>query len=312
MSGLSAALCERNQVSQQPLAKLTTMRVGGLTTLVELMDLQDVPELRERGALWLGKGANIVAGDAPLTVPVVRLGDAFAGLEFQDKGDQVRARVGAGHDLAAMISACIQAGLAGPETLAGVPASVGGALFMNAGTAHAWIGDLVDRVQVLLPQDREPVWLSRGECPAAYRDGGIPDGGLVLGAELLLRRGEPEELQQRARDLKKAKAANQPLAARSAGCVFTNPDNDLTAGRLLDQLGCKGWREGGAEVSAIHANFIVNAGTACGSDVFRLIRRLRLHAWREQEVALRIEVRTWQAPDDLRAHPEEMEPCDSM
>ena len=300
-------LAARNPVEVLPLAGLTTMRVGGPATVATLHDRADLAEVLDRPHRWLGRGANLLVADAGVPELVVRLGAPFAGIAAEDLGGRVRLTVGAATDLAELIGFCTRGGLAGPEGLAGVPATVGGALRMNAGTAHCWILDFTSRVEVLLAGERTPRWLDRAELPAAYRTCGLPPGTLFLGCELELGRGDPEALRARAAQLKKAKAASQPLALPSAGCVFKNPAPDMPAGRLIDQLGLKGARIGGASVSPIHANFIVNdARSAAADDVADLVRWIRRTAWDERGIVLQMEVETWAMPDDLRAHPRDV------
>ncbi len=299
---------ERNRVEQVAVATLTTMRVGGQATLVVLERRDDLGELLAAPHRWLGKGANLVVGDGGVEQAVARLGSSFATLDIQKAaGGGGRVAVGAACDLAELIGACQRAGLAGPEGLAGVPATVGGALRMNAGTSTCWMLDWVSRVEVVLPGEGAPKWLTRAELPATYRSCGLPTGTLFLGAELTLADGDPEALRATAARLKRAKAASQPLSQPSAGCVFKNPTPELPAGRLIDELGLKNERVGGASVSPVHANFIVNAErSACGADVFALITRIRLRAWRERGVRLDLEVETWNSPAELHAHPREL------
>jgi UDP-N-acetylmuramate dehydrogenase len=298
----------RNRVAEERLAALTTFRIGGTATVVLLDSRSDLAEALGRGPRWLGKGANLLVGDEGLRQPVIRLGRDFEAIEDRGREDG-RAIVAAGGaaDLAKLISHCVARGLAGPEGLAGVPATVGGALRMNAGTVHCWMLDFVRRVEVVLPGEDAPRWLDRSAVPAVYRSSGLPDGTLFLGCELALADGDPAALKERAGKLKKAKADSQPLALPSAGCVFKNPSKELPAGRLIDELGLKGQRIGGAEVSTVHGNFIVNPGRdASAMDVVRLVRLIRRTAWRERGVELRMEVEAWACPDELRAHPAEL------
>jgi UDP-N-acetylmuramate dehydrogenase len=178
---------------------------------------------------------------------------------------------------------------------------------MNAGTVHCWIMDFVARVEVVLPGADAPRWIERRDLAVAYRQSGLPAGTLFLGCELRLEAGDPQALKERGAKLKKAKADTQPLALPSAGCVFRNPSEAVRAGRLIDELGLKGARCGGAEVSPVHANFIVNPERAAAAmDVVRLVRRIRRTAFRERGVALEMEVETWGCPDELRAHPRDL------
>jgi UDP-N-acetylenolpyruvoylglucosamine reductase len=294
-AALSAGLRARNPVETVALKDLTTFRIGGPATVVTLEDRQDLVELKARPHRWLGKGANLLVDDGPLPFVVVRLGEAFSRLELGPvRGGLATVRVGAGLDLAKLIAATTKAGLAGPEGLAGVPACVGGALRMNAGTATCWMLDWVSRVEVVLPGEDQTRWLERAALPAAYRHCGLPEGTLFLGAELSLSAEDPAKLAATATRLKQAKAATQPLAQPSAGCVFKNPRRDLPAGKLVDDLGLKGARVGGAEVSPVHANFIVNPEKqATARDVLQLVERIQHTAQRERGVDLRMEVERW-------------------
>jgi UDP-N-acetylmuramate dehydrogenase len=301
----SAAFRSRNRIERGLLGPLTTMRIGGPAELVVVDHRQDLAEVMERSVRFLGKGANLLIGDGGVAEPVLRLGPAFAELQLDRDAGVVRA--GGAVDLAKLIGACVEAGLAGPEGLAGVPASVGGALRMNAGTRSCWIFDFVSRVEVLLPGATAPTWLDRDAVPAVYRSSGLPEGTLFIGCELRLKAGEPATLKAEAARLKKAKADTQPLAARSAGCVFKNPAPELPAGLLIDELGLKGSAVGAAQVSTVHGNFLINAsGVATCDELCCLIRRVRRRAWQERGVVLELEVQTWNCPDELHAHPRDL------
>jgi len=303
-------LLSRNRLERVRLADLTTMRIGGPADLLWLEDRRDLPELLEQPHRWLGKGANLLVGDDGVPELVVKLGAAFDTCTMGPVTDgKTVVRVGAAFDLAKLISLTVKAGLAGPEGLAGVPATVGGALRMNAGTSTTWILNHVTRVEVVMPGTTTPQWIERADLPAAYRTCGLPAGVLFLGCELALAAEDPAVLQATATRLKQAKAASQPLAQPSAGCVFKNPRPDLPAGKLIDELGLKGTRIGGAEISTIHGNFIINPGrSAFAGDVAALVRVIRTTAWKERGVELKIEVETWACPSDLHAHPKDLTP----
>jgi UDP-N-acetylenolpyruvoylglucosamine reductase len=304
----SATFQRRNRIEQVRLAAHTTMRIGGPATLVTMESREDLPELLAGPHRWLGRGANLLVGDDGVAEPVARLGDAFSALALGTPvGGRALVKAGAALDLAGLIAACVKAGLAGPEGLAGVPATVGGALRMNAGTSTCWMLDWVARVEVVLPGEDTPRWLERAQLPASYRACGLPHGTLFLGCELELASGDPAALKATATRLKQAKAATQPLAAPSAGCVFKNPSPTMPAGKLIDELGLKGERVGDAEVSDVHANFIINRTRAATcADVAALIRRIRERAWRERGVALTMEIETWNCPAELHLHPRDL------
>jgi len=303
---LSPDLRRRNQVHAVRLSELTTMRIGGPATLVILEERKDLPELLALPHRWLGRGANLLVGDQGVGEVVIKLGAAFDSIALGAPVDgKALVKVGAGYDLARLIAATVKAGLAGPEGLAGVPATIGGALRMNAGTSTCWTLDWVTRVEVLLPGESAPRWLDRAALPGAYRSSGLPTGTLFLAAELVLAVGDPELLRATSVRLKQAKAASQPLALPSAGCMFKNPSPTCPAGKLIDELGLKGVRIGGAEISQIHANFIVNPQrTATVADVTALVRRIRRSAWTQRNIVMELEVETWDCPAELHAHPE--------
>lgn len=301
----TAEFLQRNPVQDILLARFCTMRIGGAAALVTLEDRRDLRELLASPVRWLGKGANLLIGDGAAAETVVRLGEQFSHLELGTvQGGVAVVRAGAGLDLAKLMAATTAAGLAGPEGLAGVPATVGGALRMNAGTTTCWMLDWVSRVEVVLPGEEFPRWLERAAIPAGYRDCGLPQGTVFLGCEMQLAAADPAVLQANARRLKQTKAASQPLAARSAGCVFRNPSRECPAGKLIDELGLKGSRIGAAMVSPVHANFIVNDGEATAADVTALIQRIRHTAWRERGIILQLEVETWNIDAIVHAHPE--------
>lgn len=303
---LSPDLRRRNQVHAVRLAELTTMRIGGPATLVILEDRRDLPELLSLPHRWLGRGANLLVGDQGVPEIVIKLGAAFDTVSLGAPSDgRALVKVGAGYDLARLIAATVKAGLAGPEGLSGVPATIGGALRMNAGTSTSWMLDWVTRVEVLVPGEAAPRWLERKEVPDIYRSSGLPAGTLFLSAELSLATGDPEQLRATSIRLKQAKAASQPLALPSAGCMFKNPSPTCPAGKLIDELGLKGLRIGGAEISQVHANFIVNPQrTATVAEVTALVRRIRRTAWTQRQIVMELEVETWNCPAELHAHPE--------
>jgi UDP-N-acetylmuramate dehydrogenase len=296
-----------NRSETIPLSSLTTFRLGGPSTVITVEGRDGLPAILGggvSGVRWLGKGANLLVSDAGSSLPIARLGAAFAQIEVRGQRDgRTIVAAGAAADLAVLISRCVAGGLAGPEGLAGVPATVGGALRMNAGTSTCWMLDYVARCEVVLPGEDAPRWIERAAMPAAYRSCGLPPGTVFLGCELELAPGDPETLRATAGRLKKAKAASQPLALPSAGCVFKNPRPDLPAGKLIDQLGLKGTRIGGCTISPVHGNFIVNDHDGAAADVCALVRLIRSRAWTEAGVDLRMEVETWDLPDDLRAPP---------
>lgn len=263
----------------EPLARHGFWRVGGPMDRFVVVEAPEEleEELRRDGPLWvLGNGSNLLAPDRGLRGTTLRLGPAFRAVEVREElGDgRVRVRLGAGAHNAAVLARVAKLGLAGLGALAGVPGTVGGAVAMNAGTTLGEVGEVLLAVEGL-DRDGRRRRIERAELPVAYREGGLPQGFLVTHAEVALR---PDPARAEAAHIEAHLArrkATQPLDLPSCGSVFRNPPGDH-AGRLVESVGLKGHRIGGAAISERHANFIVNLGEATSADVAACIRL----AWR--------------------------------
>lgn len=259
--------------------------------------------------LVLGDGANLLVDDDGVPNLVVALtAPEFRTATIDDATGLVRAP--AGVDLRKLITETVRRGLAGLEVLAGIPASIGGAVVMNAGGAFGQIADVVERVYAL---DREgrAIGLERADIPFSYRHSGLKDL-VITAADLRLRpvvAGEREALRDRLVEIADYKKRSQPLAANSAGCAFKNPTlardlslptgeafaagSRVSAGLLLDRAGCKGMVLGSARVSDVHANFITAAKDGCARDVIQLIDQASARVLDRFGVRLEREVVIW-------------------
>ena len=276
----------------EPMARHTTFRVGGpaamfcvldtmhdVTTALRILDEEEVP--------WtvVGKGSDLLVSDDGFQGAVLLLGKEFK--RHAVEGDILRA--GAASVLAHLVQDAFNRGLSGLEWAVGIPGTLGGALAMNAGTRDGVIGDVVDTVTMYAPEDgltlvhgRDVVW--------DYRRSGLGGRGIILEAALNVAEGEPVRIRaQMERSLKERKSA-QPLGLPSAGSVFVNPSGD-SAGRLIESVGLKGVAHGGARISPVHANFIVNEGTATASDVVALMRTIQTTVKDRCGVDLRPEIK---------------------
>jgi UDP-N-acetylmuramate dehydrogenase len=288
--------------TNRPLAPLTTFRIGGPAELYfEPRCLRDVDDAL-RAAADCGLGVSVIGGGSNLLVDDRGVRGLVLNLRAM-RGLRVFGRkvlVQAGANLHATVLACARAGIAGPEGLAGIPGSVGGALAMNAGGRFAEIFDFVERVMWISPVGRLE-YRYREELAFGYRWSELREG-VVLEAVLEGRAGNPAELTARAGSIMAEKKAGQPYTARSAGCAFMNPTG-ASAGRLIDQAGCKGLRVGGAQVSDLHANFIVNLGFATADDVSELMARVRRRVFEAHGVELQPEIRVWPGACAHQAEP---------
>jgi UDP-N-acetylenolpyruvoylglucosamine reductase len=275
----------------EPLAKRTTLRVGGPADIyvepASEADLAAVLQLcSARGAavFVLGRGSNLLVRDGGVRGVVVCLAQpAFSAIAV----DGERLRCGAGAKLKQVAVEARRAGLGGLEFLEGIPGSVGGALRMNAGAMGGQTFDAVESVRVMdrAGHGRD---LKASEIPAQYRGCPLLREQIALGAVFRCRAEAREEIEQRMSAFSQKRWAAQP-AAPSAGCCFKNPAG-IPAGRLIDELGLKGLRVGGAMVSHEHGNFIVNDGRATARDVLELLAQLQARAKSERGIELQTEV----------------------
>ena len=275
----------------EPLAKHTTLRVGGradvyvepaseadLAAVVKLCGVRGVP------FFVIGRGSNLLVRDGGFRGVVICLSHAdFSKIEFDDE----RLRCGAGAKLKNVAVEGRRHGLSGLEFLEGIPGSVGGALRMNAGAMGGATFDVVESVR-LMDLDGNVREFEPGEMSVAYRGCATLKNHIALGAVFRGRRDSPESIAQRMSAFSQKRWASQP-AAPSAGCAFKNPPSIL-AGKLIDELGLKGARVGGAVVSREHGNFIVNDGNATARDVLELIALLQAKAKSERGIELQTEV----------------------
>jgi UDP-N-acetylmuramate dehydrogenase len=190
-----------------------------------------------------------------------------------------------------LISQTARAGLAGLETLTGIPGTVGGAVRGNSGGRQGAIGHFVRRVTVLDASDQVQV-RERDELDFGYRSCNLDDP-IILSAEFALEREDPEAVVKRMRRIWIVKKENQPYGHQSSGCIFKNPTVDVSAGMLVEQAGLKGARHGAAEVSDRHANYIVAQPGATASDVLALVDQIRQRIWQQFGYNLELQIQVW-------------------
>lgn len=263
----------------EPLARHTSFRIGGpADAWAEAGDeaqlLACLGFARERGVAvtLLAAGTNVLVRDGGVRGLVLSLGGGFEA--FTVEGTTVRS--GAAINLALLARKTALAGLEGLEWAVGIPGSLGGGLVMNAGAHGGELAQVVRRVGLVLDGRTEA--LDAQDCGFAYRHSRFKEaapGSLVLTwAELQLRPAEPAELKRRMDEALARRRASQPIDLPNAGCVFKNPQGD-SAGRLVEACGLKGLRRGGAQISPLHANFVVNTGSASAEDVLGLMQDAR-------------------------------------
>lgn len=293
---LRAAMAPASAVRRdEALATRTTLRVGGAARiLVEPASEADLAAAVRLTAaagvpmIMLGRGSNLLVPDAGVDAVVISLGHPVW-QRFLPEPDG-RVRVGAGLRLKNLCGLASKAGLVGFEFLEGIPGNVGGALRMNAGAMGGWIFDVVEEVRVMSRQGEVRTY-RKDEMKVDYRHCAELETAIALEAVLRPARvtpGEDEAIRRQIDAYRDKRHQSQPREP-SAGCMFKNPPGD-SAGRLIDAAGLKGERVGGAEVSTVHANFIINRGGATSADVIALVRRVRERVQRASGVTLEPEV----------------------
>jgi len=278
----------------EPLAPHTWFHLGGPAEyFAEPRNVDELRELVRRCAeeelpmRLLGGGSNVLVRDEGVPGVVLRLSEpAFAEI----KVEKARVSAGGAAKLGHVISSAVREGLAGLETLVGIPGTIGGALHGNAGSRGGDIGQWTSRA-VVMTRSGEVLERQRDELVFAYRESSL-DELVILSAEFELEAEDPEQLTKRMQQQWIVKKASQPLSHQSAGCIFKNP-RGMSAGMLIDQAGLKGTRIGGAEVSDRHANFIVAEPGASSQDVLRLIELVRSRVADRLGVELELEIQVW-------------------
>lgn len=282
-----ATLIRRNE----PLAKRTTLRVGGpVDVYVEPADENDLAAVikfcseESMRFFILGRGSNLLVRDGGFRGMAICLSQpAFSKIEI--KGEKMFC--GAGAKLKNVAIEARRSGLSGVEFLEGIPGSVGGALRMNAGAMGGQTFDAVETVRVM-DYGGNVREMPPSEMAVTYRSSGTLKNHVALAAVFKCKALPREEIEKRMKSFSEKRWESQP-AAPSAGCIFKNPAA-IPAGKLVDELGLKGSRAGGAVVSAEHGNFIINDGKATARDVLELIEVLKAKAKAERGIELHTEV----------------------
>ncbi|MCP4007103.1 MAG: UDP-N-acetylmuramate dehydrogenase [bacterium] len=260
----------------EPLAKHTSLRVGGPADALARIDDRDrlervleVCREYQLDPLVLGGGFNTLVRDSGYRGLVLRL-QGLRQIEYRDGV----LHAGAGTSHSSISRFCADQALTGLEFAASIPGTVGGWIAMNAGTREREMADVVARIEVVDPETGGVEVREREALSFSYRRTELPRSEIVAAASFEIEPGDAEVIQQITRELLESRRETQPVDQRSCGSVFKNPSGD-SSGRLIEAAGLKGARHGGAQISTIHANFIVNRGDATASDVLALLERAR-------------------------------------
>ena len=259
--------------------RYTTFRVGGkaeaicfvnelslLRQMVSYLSGVNIPYL------IVGKGSNLLVKDGGVKGVVIILRGKLASIGKSEERDEILL-AGGGLAIGDLLSYCSREGLAGLEFLAGIPGTAGGAVFMNAGAYVKDTGSMVQELLIVTDQGK-PIVMTHSELQFSYRKSSIQKGMIIYGVKFRLEKKSRDKINRKIADYLKRRRASQPLDVPSGGSVFKNPPGDY-AGRLIEDAGLKGQRIGGAVISPIHANFIVNIGGAEAKDILMLMDLIR-------------------------------------
>ena len=278
---------------QEPMHNHTTWRIGGPVDV--MLQPETIEELQEalREAKTIGKpyyiigaGSNLLVADEGLRATVIALGGALC--KWSVSGNTITAE--AGLPLPVLARKAARAGLSGLEFAAGIPGSVGGAVVMNAGAYQSQMSNVISEV-LCCDRDGNLITLDNEACEFGYRNSRFKKDKsfIILSVTFCLQPGDAEAIEKQMGHNTAARIDKQPTSYPNAGSVFKNPHGDA-AGRLIDQIGAKGWRQGDAMVSEKHANFIVNVGQATCADVLALIDRIKKTVLQETGITLEEEI----------------------
>jgi UDP-N-acetylmuramate dehydrogenase len=295
-------------VADAPLGPMTWYGVGGRADLlIKPRSVEALATLVKRchrsqtSLRVLGAGANLLVDDEGVDGVVVRLdAPAFTEVKYNKSGAITAMQAMAGADLAKTLMDAARRGLDGLSAMAGIPASIGGAVRMNAGGAYGSIGESVRSV-ACITRAGEMVHYEPPNLQFHYRRSNIADP-IIVSATFTMRESDPVALRQRVKEIFNFKKSTQPLADHSAGCTFKNPiepvsEQRVPAGKLIDEAGLKGRAVGGAVVSDQHANFIIARPGAKARDVLQLIQAVEARVFEVHGIQLERELVVWQRAD---------------
>lgn len=285
----------------EPLSRRTSFKIGGPAYCwIEpenpraVLDAVSLAEDKNKPFITAGKGTNLLARDQGVDAVIIHLAKGFEKIELESGGI---IKAGAGISLAKLVKYAFDKSLGGCEFLAGIPGGLGGAIFMNAGirsmedaSKFIEIKDIILDAEILDLKDKKIKILGRKDIDFKYRFSGL-DGKIILGARLKLKRDKKENIRDRISAFNKKREWIAGIGLPNAGSIFKNPDPWKSAGMLIESCGLKGKRIGGAEISEVHANVIVNRGGATAKDVLGLIDLARASVKQKFGINLELELR---------------------
>ena len=294
---ISGNVPEDRVLRDEPMSRHTSFRIGGPAAAFVIVNDEEelasvLSAVTETGAphMIIGNGSNLLVSDEGYPGIMIKLGGEFESI-VRDAEDPCRVKVGAAMLMSRTSAFLTENGLSGFEFASGIPGSIGGAVFMNAGAYGGEIKDVVRSVRVMDPDGTNLRTVSNEEMQFSYRHSMAEDEGiLILSAEMELKEDDPEEIAARVAELQFKRKSKQPVNFPSAGSTFKRPVGGYAAA-LIEQSGLKGYTVGGAQVSEKHSGFVINIGGAGCEDVLAVMRHVRATVLSDSGILLEPEVR---------------------
>ncbi len=276
-----------------PMREYTTLKIGGPADVMafprdeaDLKHLLSFAGTKGFRVYVIGGGSNMLVRDGGIRGIVVNITEGFTDVSWMD---EERAVVGAGVRLSALSRECAERGLGGLEFATGIPATVGGAVCMNAGAYGGEMKDVVEGIEVIGHRGRKG-FIPAGKLKFSYRYAELPEGAVIVNVHMKFRKTNKKAIEERTREFKRRRDATTPTGLPSAGSIFKNPDG-IPAGKLIEEAGLKGVSSGDAKISEVHANYIVNTGNARAADVLNLIALMRDRVFAKTGIMLEPEIK---------------------
>lgn len=278
-------------IADYPMSRFTWLKVGGSANFVIYPKTSEqlavvINLLTKEGYPWvvLGEGSNTIILDKGIEKAVI-ITKKMKSISITDSGEVVAE---AGANMGTIMNQTVRKALTGFEFAAGIPGTLGGGVFMNAGANDAEIKDVIKKVWLLIDGKEEIV--NRSGLNFEYRKSNLPENAVVMKAEIKLEKGDRQQSEKQVKEYLEKRSRTQPIRMSNTGSIFKNPEN-IAAGRLIEELGLKGYEIGGAQISQLHGNFIVNTGSAKASEVLELIDLAKENALKIRGIKLEPEVR---------------------
>ncbi len=281
-------------LENEPMINHTTFGVGGLadcyfmpSDIIELKEVLKYTYANNIRTFFIGSGSNVLVSDNGYDGIIISLKKTFKNLEILDNGTITS---DSGVMLGSMVKKATKKGIEGMESLIGVPGTVGGALYMNAGAYKHEISNYFHSALLLDKTGIEKIYKKK-DVKFDYRNSSFPEDEILIKAIFQYKKGDIETISKNKKEASNKRKMSQPLKYRSAGSIFKNPNKKFPAGYLIDQSGLKGFRIGDAEISTKHANFIINRGKAKSKDIIKLINIAKNEVFKKFKIELKLEIK---------------------